>query len=122
MDFVELTLADWLEQVEGAATKPSSLFLWKAGEAYAYRRLAYHKMSQVLAAERPSRLSTIPKAMLEAVMATESLETRELVQPRTPPMSEAAARAFEALRAVGEEIPEDLSPQPSATEACEAAV
>ena len=122
LDFVELTLADWLEQVEGAATKPSSLFLWKAGEAYAYRRLAYHKMSQVLAAERPSRLSTIPKAMLEAVMATESLETRELVQPRTPPMSEAAARAFEALRAVGEEIPEDLSPQPSATEACEAAV
>jgi hypothetical protein len=123
LDFVELTLADWLEQVEGAATKPSSLFLWKTGEAYAYRRLAYRKMSLVLAAERPSRLSHIPKAMLEAVMATEGLETRQLVQPRTPPMSQAAARAFEALRAVGEEIPEDLSPQPPyATEACEATV
>jgi hypothetical protein len=122
LDFIELTLADWLEQVEGAATQPSSLFLWKTGEAYTYRRLAYRKMSQVLAAERPFRLSTIPKDMWEAVMATESLETRQLVQPRTPPMSEAAARALEALRAVGEEIPEDLSPQPSATEACEATV
>jgi hypothetical protein len=110
LDFVELTLADWLEQVEGAATKPSQLFLWKAGEAYAYRRLAYRKMSHVLAAERGERLGKVATEMLEAVMATESPETQPLVQLRTPPMSEAAAQALEALRANGENIPRDLSP------------
>jgi hypothetical protein len=123
LDFVELTLADWLEQVEGAATKPSDLFLWKMGEAYAYRRLAYRKMSDILSVERSERLSEIPKQMLDAVMATESPETRQLVQPRTPPMADAAAHALDALRAVGEDIPVDLSPQPMAAhleEECEA--
>jgi hypothetical protein len=121
LDFIELTLADWLEQVEGAADKPSTLFLWKTGEAYAYRRLAYRKMSQILSVERSERLSQIPKQMLEAVMATESPETRHLVQQRTPPMSEASAHALDALRAIGEDIPEDLSPQPMAEE-CEATI
>jgi hypothetical protein len=113
LDFVELTLADWLEQVEGAATKPSTMFLWKTGEAYAYRRLAYRKMSQILAVERQERLAEAPQRMLEQVMGTEDPSTRHLVQPRTPPMSDAAALAFEALRAVGEDIPTDLSPQPN---------
>jgi hypothetical protein len=112
VDFLELTLADWLEQVEGAATKPSSIFLWKTGEAYSYRRLAYKKMSQILAVERKERLSTIPKAMLEAVMSTEGKHTRHLVQARTPPMSAATAQAYDALRANGEPIPIDFSPQP----------
>jgi hypothetical protein len=123
LDFVELTLADWLEQVEGAATKPSDFFLWKMGEAYAYRRLAYRKMSDILSVERSERLSEIPKQMLDAVMTTESPETRQLVQPRTPPMADAAAHALDALRAVGEDIPVDLSPQPMAAhleEECEA--
>jgi hypothetical protein len=113
LDFVELTLADWLEQVEGAATKPSPLFLWKTGEAYAYRRLAYRKMSHILAVERPERLAEMPQRMLEQVMGTEDPSTRHLVQPRTPPVSDAAALALEALRAVGEDIPTDLSPQPN---------
>jgi hypothetical protein len=112
LDFIELTLADWLEQVEGASSKPSDLFLWNTGTAYAYRRLAYRKMSQLLAVERAPRLATVTRAMLEAVMATESPETRHLVQPRTPPMSKASAAALDALRAMGEDIPEDLSPQP----------
>ncbi|KAG7337542.1 hypothetical protein IV203_014655 [Nitzschia inconspicua] len=112
VDFVELTLADWLEQVEGASIKPSSLFLWKIGEAYSYRRLAYQKMSHILSVERSERLSTIPKQMLQAVMATEGTETRHLVQERTPPMSDATARAYDALRAMGEAIPLDFSPQP----------
>jgi hypothetical protein len=112
LDFVELTLADWLEQVEGAATKASNLFLWKTGEAYAYRRLAYHKMSLILRSERPERLSKAPRDMVEAVYGTESSATRQLIQPRTPPMSDAAAFALEALRAAGEDIPNDLSPQP----------
>jgi hypothetical protein len=122
LDFVELTLADWLEQVEGAATIPSSLFFWKSGEAFAYRRLAYRKMSAILSVERSERLSEIPKQMLDAVMAMEAPETRHLVQPRTPPMSEAAGLALDALRAIGEDIPEDLSPQPMAKEECEATV
>jgi hypothetical protein len=112
IDFIELTLADWLEQVEGAARKPSSLFLWKTGEAYSYRRHAYRKMSKILSFERSHRLSVIPKQMLDAVMETESKETRNLVQNRTPPMSEATARAYDALRSVGEDIPIDFAPQP----------
>lgn len=39
LDFTELTLADWLEQVEGASAKPNQFFLWEEGEAYSYRRL-----------------------------------------------------------------------------------
>jgi hypothetical protein len=112
LDFIELTLVDWLEQVEGAAMKASPLFLWKVGEAYAYRRDAYRKMSNVLAVERAPRLSQVAPRMLEQVMSTESQETRHLVQPRTPPVSEAAAAALHALRAIGEDIPIDLSPQP----------
>ena len=112
LDFIELTLADWLEQVEGAATKPSDLFLWKTGEAYAYRRLAYQKMSELLGVERAPRLAHVAPEMLAAVMATEPPETRHLVQPRTPPVSKAATEALNALRAIGEDIPTDLSPQP----------
>eukprot|EP00538_Stauroneis_constricta_P013380 CAMPEP_0119551400 /NCGR_PEP_ID=MMETSP1352-20130426/4667_1 /TAXON_ID=265584 /ORGANISM="Stauroneis constricta, Strain CCMP1120" /LENGTH=328 /DNA_ID=CAMNT_0007597451 /DNA_START=48 /DNA_END=1034 /DNA_ORIENTATION=+ len=118
LDFVELTLADWMEQVEGAARVPSDLFYWKEGEAYAYRRLAYKKMSEILAAERPDRLGEVAPATLEAVMGAEAAETRQLVQPRTPPMSDAAAAALDALRAVGENIPADLSPQPYSLEEC----
>lgn len=112
LDFIELTLADWMEQVEGAALTPSDIFHWNKGEAYSYRRLAYRKMSQILAAERPERLQEIVPNMLEAVMATESLETRHLHQERTPPMSLAAKNALDALRSAGESIPVDFSPQP----------
>ena len=113
MDFVELTLADWLEQVEGAAETASDIFLWKfPGHAYAYRRVAYKTMSQILAVERAPRLAVTAPRMLKEVMETESESTRHLQQPRTPPMSKAAAEALAALRSVGEDIPEDLSPQP----------
>ncbi|KAL3934564.1 MAG: hypothetical protein SGBAC_009743 [Bacillariaceae sp.] len=120
LDFVELTIADWLEQVEGASTKASDLFLWKTGESYAYRRLAYAKMATVLAAERPSGRSHHAQEMLAAVMGTEDVATRHLVQLRTPPMSEAAALALAALRASGEDIPADLSPQPHESLSCSA--
>lgn len=112
LDFIELTLSDWLEQVEGAAEDPSRVFLWKQGEAYAYRRKAYAKMSTILSQERPERLNPIVPNTHAAVMETEAPETQNLVQPRTPPMSEAAALALEALRSSGEIIPRDLSPQP----------
>jgi len=119
LDFIELTLADWLEQVEGAASKPSDLFKWKRGEAYSYRRLAYQKMSEILSTERAPRLATIPKEMLTAVMATEANDTRHLVQARTPPMSEATAHAYDALRSIGEDIPVDFAPQPTELGVCE---
>lgn len=119
LDFIELTLSDWLEQVEGASVKPSDLFLWKTGEAYAYRRKAYAKMAQLLAVERAGRLDTIAPRMLEQVMATESDATRHLVQHRTPPMSEAAAIALAALRSSGEAIALDLSPQPEPESSCD---
>ena len=110
--FIELTLADWLEQVEGASKKENPYFLWKEGEAYAYRRDQYYAMSKLLAYERASRLSEIVPKMHREVMATEDVGTRDLVQPRTPPVSKAAERALEALRAAGEDIPENLRPQP----------
>lgn len=116
LDFIELTLADWLEQVEGAASKPSEVFKWKKGEAYAYRRTAYRRMSEILARERSPRLTEVAPAMLEAVMATEGPETRKLVQPRTPPPTKAGEAAWAALRAAGEDIPIDLSPQPMGEE------
>eukprot|EP00525_Craspedostauros_australis_P005427 CAMPEP_0198121674 /NCGR_PEP_ID=MMETSP1442-20131203/32764_1 /TAXON_ID= /ORGANISM="Craspedostauros australis, Strain CCMP3328" /LENGTH=181 /DNA_ID=CAMNT_0043780523 /DNA_START=23 /DNA_END=568 /DNA_ORIENTATION=- len=112
LDFMELTLADWMEQVEGAAEMPSKLFHWKTGEAFAYRRLAYRKMSKILASQRPGRLGTVVPATLEAVMGTEAANTQHLVQSRTPPMSEAAAAALEALRSAGYDLPIDMSPQP----------
>jgi len=112
LDYLELSLADWMEQVEGAATKPNPLFLWKKGEAYAYRRLAYRKMNEILSAERSERLGSKTRETLIAVMSTEPQETRHLVQARNPPVSDTAARALEALRANGESIPLDLSPQP----------
>jgi len=113
LDFIELTLADWLEQVQGAAETPSTLFNWQKGEAYAYRRTAYAKMLDILSHERYDRLAHIVKDMHADVYETESSDTRHLVQLRTPPPSDAAKLALEALRAAGENIPEELLwPQP----------
>lgn len=112
VDFIELTLADWLEQVEGAAKKPSRLFLWKTGEAYAYRRAAYAKMAEILTHEQQDRLSEKVPAAVKDVYGTEGKATRQLVQERTPPMSEAAQYALDALRASGEDIPVDFAPLP----------
>lgn len=113
VDFVELTLADWLEQVQGAAEAPSALFRWRVGEAYAYRRTAYARMVDVLARERSGRLGRVAREMHADVYGTEGEGTRGLVQPRTPPMCEAAGRAWEALRSAGEDVPEDFAPRPA---------
>jgi hypothetical protein len=112
IDFIELTLADWLEQVQGAAETPSSLFLWKEGQAYAYRRTAYAKMAEILSYERPERLAEKVKTAMNDVYGTESAATRHLVQLRTPPMSDAAKSALDALRSNGEDIPSNFAPQP----------
>ena len=111
IDFIELTLSDWLEQVEGAAETSSDLFLWKEGEAYAYRRTAYAKMAEILSHERPERLSSVVKDTVAHVYGTEQSSTRHLVQPRTPPMSSSAKEALAALRSAGKDIPLDFAPK-----------
>ncbi|CAB9526273.1 expressed unknown protein [Seminavis robusta] len=123
LDFVELTLADWLEQVEGAAVKPNTLYLWDVGQAFAYRRLAYRKMSRILAQKRAPRLAQMAPQMYQQVMDTESRNTRHLVQMKTPPQSTAAQVAQDALRAAGElDIPIDLAPKPMEEECAAASV
>ena len=111
VDFVELTLADWLEQVQGAAETSSDVFHWNVGEAYAYRRTAYTKMVEILSHERPDRLQTVVKETHADVYGAEGAETRQLVQIRTPPMSEAAKWALEALRSAGEDVPSSFDPE-----------
>ena len=112
VDFIELTLADWLEQVEGAAEKENPIFRWKTGEAYAYRRTAYAKMVEILTQERRDRLGYIVREMHADVYGREGTSTRHLVQPRTPPPTEEAKKALDALRSAGEDIPVEFAPQP----------
>ncbi len=92
-DFVTLTLADWLEQVEGAARKENPLACWPVGKAWAYRRDAYAAMAETLGS---MGVEAAPK-MHAQVYAREPSETRHLVQPVTPPMCPAALEAREAI-------------------------
>ena len=52
-DFISLTLADWLEQVEGAAGSANPLFEWDQGEAWGYRRKAYQRMAEIVGESIP---------------------------------------------------------------------
>lgn len=97
MDFLELTLADWLEQVEGAADKENPLFLWKKGEAWSYRRNAYKQMAALLSTERKK---SVYAEMYDEIYGQESEATRSLIQSRTPPMSAAAKEAREAIESI----------------------
>jgi len=96
LDFIELVLADWLEQVEGASEKENALFGWKVGDAWSYRRVAYEHMAALLAA-RVERLRGVADAMHAQVYAQEPPETKALHMALTPPMSQAAREAREAL-------------------------
>lgn len=99
LDFIELTLADWLEQVEGAAMKENPLFGFKVGEAWSYRRTAYAEMAQILLKTRSPRLE-VAYRMHREIYDSEPLETRHLIQIITPPMSEAAREAREAMASI----------------------
>ncbi|GMH82234.1 hypothetical protein TrVE_jg11814 [Triparma verrucosa] len=77
-DFIELTLGDWLEQVESASLKENELFRWKVGQAWCYRRSAFKLMSRYLQRE----------AEYDAVFAAEPEEWKGFEQFKTPPMSE----------------------------------
>ena len=67
-DFTLLTLADWLEQVEGAALLPNTRFRYGVGQAWGYRRRAYARMAEVLGGE--------PQRLHAAVFGREPAETR----------------------------------------------
>jgi hypothetical protein len=99
LSFVELTLADWLEQCEGAAERRNELYGWAIGEAYSYRRLAFAQMAALLPVRAGARLARA-RRMHEEVFATEPAATRSLHQPVTPAVSPAAREAREALASV----------------------
>ena len=97
LSFLELSLSDYLEQVEGAAEKPSKLFQWQVGESYSYRRHAYINMRDILV----KRLGkNVIAETYKAVYDREAEKTRSLHQVLTPPMSEAAREALEAIRSI----------------------
>jgi len=98
--FLTLSLADWLEQVEGAASKAvprpvGDRVLWREGEAWGYRREAYATMASLLGSVG---VDAAPR-MYGEVFAREPESSRSFVQPKTPPMGEAAQAAFEAMEA-----------------------
>jgi hypothetical protein len=99
LSFVELTLADWLEQCEGAAERRNELYGWDIGEAYSYRRAAFAQMAALLPARVGDRLARA-RRMHEEVFATEDPATRSLHQPVTPAISPAARAAREARASV----------------------
>ncbi len=99
LSFVELTLADWLEQCEGAAERRNELYGWDIGEAYSYRRAAFARMAALLPARAGDRLARA-RRMHEEVFVTEPTATRALHQPVTPAVSPAAREAREALASV----------------------
>jgi hypothetical protein len=100
LDFLELSLADWLEQVEGAAQKANPLFEWQVGEAWSYRREAFKKMAEVLVERRGKDVAL---EMYRAVYMVEPVATRHLHQAITPPMSTAAKEARAALLSAASE-------------------
>ncbi len=93
LDFLTLSLADWLEQVEGAASRANEAVGWEVGTAWAYRRDGYAGMAALLGAHGV----VAAPIMYNAVFAREPEATRHLVQPAVGPMSEAAREAREAL-------------------------
>jgi len=88
IDFITLTLADWLEQVEGAAEGVNPLFQWESGDAWGYRRGAYARMADLVGVSIPDA-----RALHAAVFSREPIGSRHLSQPVTPPMTEAARSA-----------------------------
>eukprot|EP00607_Mallomonas_marina_P000867 CAMPEP_0182437676 /NCGR_PEP_ID=MMETSP1167-20130531/85208_1 /TAXON_ID=2988 /ORGANISM="Mallomonas Sp, Strain CCMP3275" /LENGTH=356 /DNA_ID=CAMNT_0024630679 /DNA_START=46 /DNA_END=1116 /DNA_ORIENTATION=+ len=95
-NFLELTLSDWLEQVEGASLKQNDIMDWSLGGAWSYRREAYQRMAVWLHERERERLSVAIK-MHEEVFAEEPEHTRHIHQVRTAPVSDAAKTARQAM-------------------------
>ena len=79
--------------MEGAARKANPAALWGEGEAWAYRRDGYAAMAELLG----ERGVAVAPRMYAEVFGREPAATRALVQPVTPPMSDAARDAYDAL-------------------------
>lgn len=105
LDFLALSLADWLEQVEGASTKrvesPVGGLVWAEGEAWGYRRDAYRAMGVLLRDEGEAWVATAAPEMYARVFDREPQASQNVVIPKTPPMGEAAKAAAEALASAG---------------------
>jgi hypothetical protein len=98
--FIELSLADWLEQVEGAAAKVNPAYGFSIGQAWGYRREAYLRMIDVLEQKGITQDQTrrlVARKMYEAVFARESPHTKSYHMRITPPLSAAAKEAREAI-------------------------
>lgn len=142
LDFLALSLADWLEQVEGTANKEVPLpvgegLLWELGQAWgctgahglnhrpreseelarlpnatpthtdlsandrvpcADRRHAYAKMAELLGERGPPWGRQNAPRMYAEIFAREPQSSRSFVQPLTPPMSQSAIDARDALK------------------------
>ncbi|KAG9415441.1 hypothetical protein AC1031_008883 [Aphanomyces cochlioides] len=99
LDFIEMVLADYIEQIEGAAEKANPVVGWEIGEAWAYRRTAYLKMADVLSKALGERGARI-KQIVEDVYSRESNSTKHIVQEVTPTVTEAARDARDALKSI----------------------
>jgi hypothetical protein len=100
LDLVTLVLADYLEQVEGAAQKVNPGYGWSLGEAWGYRRHAYAAMAKVLARERPETAGRAAAEMHAAVYGAEPASTKHCLTARTPPLSDAAKAAQAAMASI----------------------
>jgi hypothetical protein len=105
LDLATMVLADYLEQVEGAASKPNPGYGWGVGGAWGYRRQAYAALARVLKSERggPGGGGDEAAAMHAAVYGAERLEgtaagpRRQRDTPVTPPQTDAAKTALAAI-------------------------
>jgi len=94
-DFLELTLADLLEQIEGAASKANPAFEWEVGEAFSYRRQAYHTIFDILHQHRGVRLDDAKRMMNDIYGAEDPVHRHkhQLVTPATTPQAKEAREA-----------------------------
>lgn len=102
LDYLELNLADQLEQVEGSASKPNPHYGWEVGGAWGYRREAFQKMVAILSRLRAPRLTGVAEAHYDAVYGKEDISTRHIHQPITPPIGDLAKEARGHYAATGE--------------------
>lgn len=94
LDLCLLFLADILEQVEGMAQKHNADYGFKPHDAWGYRRFAYQAMRDILVKER--NLS-VAADMYAAVFAQEPQDHVRNCVPLTPPITQAAKLAREAI-------------------------
>ena len=71
LEFLTLSLADWLEQVEGAAMRAVPSCHWPVGQAWAYRRDGYAAIARLLSERAEGPLAEAPCGAFPARMHAE---------------------------------------------------